>query len=381
MSRKRQRRSQREAPPLPLDLVLEIATRSDPTTLVRCAATCKDVRRRITDQAFHGSLRLHHADGCLVPSLLRGHLVWNTVRDLLLIDNATKHATKLPLGTACWPRPKVLAARDGLILIITIGSKEHRLYVFSPTKGHIQFVPHQRYDGQYVLLAGDDDDNVNRSCRSFRVVKVKSVSWNGNRRVLQFQPFFSEDGRWGRSVKVPIPYVHGGWFRLHPLVTNGALHWLCRSDKLYYIVKLHVESAMVTTTELPMSFHQEYGSTAAARKQLLLATKPSVAGSRRLCVFAADSDKISVWAQSERDPSRWTRQPQMEIKRELITLFGWDDRLVQERMRTVRLEWFSDRSGSMLFDVPGEGCYMLDVRSKKIVGWSWGRDQGPHDTI
>ncbi|TVU51483.1 hypothetical protein EJB05_02915, partial [Eragrostis curvula] len=105
------------------------------------------------------------------------------------------------------------------------------------------------------------------------------------------------------SVKVPIPYVHGSWFRLQPLVTNGTLHWVCRSDKQYYIVKLHVGSANVITTELPVSFHQEYDSAAAARKQLLLPTIPSQ-GSRRLCVFAADWDKISVWAQSECASSR-----------------------------------------------------------------------------
>ncbi|TVU51476.1 hypothetical protein EJB05_02908, partial [Eragrostis curvula] len=354
-SRKRQRRCQREAPPLPLDLVLEIAARSDPTSLVRCAATCKDARRRIADPGFHGSLRLRHADCCFVPSLLRGHLVWNSPRNLYLVDNATKNATKLQLGAAGRRRTKVLEARGGLLLILTIGrdGKEHKLHVFSPITSRSQIVPHQRYEGQYVFLVGDD-------YRRFRVVKVKSVSWNGNGLILQSQIFSSDNGRWGRSVKVPIPYVHGGWFRLQPLVTGSALHWLCRSDKLYYIVKLHVDSAQVTITELPVSFHQEYGSAAAERKQLLLATTPA-AGSRRLCVYAADGHKISVWAQSERDPSRWTRQPRMEIfKRDVVTRFGWDDRAAWERMRTVRLEWFSDRSGSVLFDMPSQGLFILD---------------------
>ncbi|CAN6200163.1 unnamed protein product [Urochloa humidicola] len=48
---------------LPLEFVAAIAARSDPVTLVRCAATCSGLRRR---------LHLRHADR-FVPSLLRGH--------------------------------------------------------------------------------------------------------------------------------------------------------------------------------------------------------------------------------------------------------------------------------------------------------------------
>uniref|UniRef100_A0A0Q3Q7C3 F-box domain-containing protein n=1 Tax=Setaria italica TaxID=4555 RepID=A0A0Q3Q7C3_SETIT len=66
--RKGSRRGSSSPPfPLPLDLVLEIAALSDPATLVRCVAASKDLHRRIADPAFHGRLRLRHADR-FVPS-------------------------------------------------------------------------------------------------------------------------------------------------------------------------------------------------------------------------------------------------------------------------------------------------------------------------
>jgi hypothetical protein len=61
------RRQYQQATSLPLDTVLEIAARSDATTLVRCASTCWEMRRRL--------LRLRHDADRFVRPLLRGHLV------------------------------------------------------------------------------------------------------------------------------------------------------------------------------------------------------------------------------------------------------------------------------------------------------------------
>ena len=43
------RRRHKAAACLPLDVIVEIAARSDLATLVRCAATCRDTRRRVAD--------------------------------------------------------------------------------------------------------------------------------------------------------------------------------------------------------------------------------------------------------------------------------------------------------------------------------------------
>jgi hypothetical protein len=57
-----------------MDLLLEISARSDPVTLVRSAATCKDLRRHIADPAFHR--RIRPADR-FVPMLRRGFFIQN----------------------------------------------------------------------------------------------------------------------------------------------------------------------------------------------------------------------------------------------------------------------------------------------------------------
>ena len=56
---------------LPMDVLLEISVRSDPVTLVCCAAACKDLRREIANPAFHPRLRLRRADVFPTPSALQ----------------------------------------------------------------------------------------------------------------------------------------------------------------------------------------------------------------------------------------------------------------------------------------------------------------------
>nr|CAB3458882.1 unnamed protein product [Digitaria exilis] len=91
-------RPKRQTPPLPLDILLEIAARSDPATLIRCAATCRDMRRRAADPA--ATFRLRHTGGRFVLPLLRGHLTGPTYRPTgddhqYLLDTTAAMATKL----------------------------------------------------------------------------------------------------------------------------------------------------------------------------------------------------------------------------------------------------------------------------------------------
>jgi hypothetical protein len=66
----------RQPPTLPMDLLLEIIARSnDVTTVVRCAAGCKPLRRAMLDPGFLDRLRRHaKANGGFDPSLLTGCL-------------------------------------------------------------------------------------------------------------------------------------------------------------------------------------------------------------------------------------------------------------------------------------------------------------------
>ncbi|KAL6905900.1 hypothetical protein ACP4OV_003501 [Aristida adscensionis] len=363
--------------PLPLDLVLEIAARTDPGALVRCAATCRDVRRRIAaaDGAFRGRLRLRHADR-FVPSLLRGHLFTRSLhKDLFLQDYSTTHPTLLltaaaaaaaagcstpPPSPAAGDAPsttslRLLDARDGLLLVRTADKlgkeEEEELRVCNPVTGRSQIIPHGRkFLGNYVLLVGDGEGGV--LGRPFQVVKTNTTlsrSSRRHRRLLRLQTFSSEHG--------------GAW----PLVVGGAAHWLCRSDAAYYVIKLNagVGAARVTATKLPASFHAAYGSAAAGQRHLLLAAmSPAVAS--HLCVLVADGEKVSAWVQREPNSSAWKRQT--VIENEAMARFSNRTGLQTPAMPgAVRLEWFAERSGTVIIDAPCCGVLELDLRSKEII--------------
>nr|CAB3458883.1 unnamed protein product [Digitaria exilis] len=90
-------RRKRQTPALPLDVLADIAARSvDPATVVRCAATCRDMRRRAADESFRRRLRLRHTAGRFVLPLLRGHLMGPTHRrkdEQYMVDTAAAAAT------------------------------------------------------------------------------------------------------------------------------------------------------------------------------------------------------------------------------------------------------------------------------------------------
>ncbi|OEL33376.1 hypothetical protein BAE44_0005609 [Dichanthelium oligosanthes] len=142
---------------LPLDIIADIAARSDAATLVRYAATCRDARRRIVDDDpnFRGLLRLQPTDRFLLP-LLRCHLMgpWYRLRDhLYMVDTTTADGTSR-LSRAHSPSAKglePLESRDGLLLVT---DEYHRLRVCDPATGRSQCLPWEpafpHYD-HYVL--------------------------------------------------------------------------------------------------------------------------------------------------------------------------------------------------------------------------------------
>ena len=100
----------------PLDVVAAIAARSDPATLVRCAATCRGARRRVADDpAFLGRLRLRDTDRFVLP-LLRGHLTTGqTGYDdrLTMLDTAAADSTRFDRIRLPPAPDDVLLAGDG----------------------------------------------------------------------------------------------------------------------------------------------------------------------------------------------------------------------------------------------------------------------------
>ncbi|KAL6642416.1 hypothetical protein ACP70R_020597 [Stipagrostis hirtigluma subsp. patula] len=355
-----------------LDLLLDIAARTDPVTLVRCAAMCKDMHRGVADQAFRGRLRLRHADR-FVPSLLRGCLVdWN--KEIHLLDTTSPYTTRVLSAAASFfappssggePSPgltcKLVASRDGLLLLRTADPPHGKLCVRSAATGRSQTLPPEpAFDGQYVLLVGGDGDG-GVVGRPFQVLKA-SMEFSNRHPCLQTQTFSSEHGTWGPYTEIPTPGVHGSWLRhlSKPLVAVDALHWLCLTDAAGYVLKLHVGAGLVTSTKLPASF----GRTVIphTRAQQIALAAMSVGGNP--VVLVADTRKISMWTRPERS-ARWRERPQVVIDNEAILEFtqmsGWPG--------TPRLEWFAEKSGIVLIRSHHCGYLWLDLQSREIIRW------------
>ncbi|CAN6353223.1 unnamed protein product [Urochloa humidicola] len=364
MPRKQPRRCKHAS--LPLDLLLEIAARTEPATLVRCAATCKELRRHIANPVFHGRLRRGER---FVPSLLRGCLVSRYRYDLELLDNTTADATKLLSAATCTCFPpatdgeaavkccRPLAARDGLVLlcgstkILDLGRK---LCVCCPATGRCQALPPEpRGYSHYVLLVGGDGQGGGAVGRPFQVLKVHFVK-PGRKCYLQIDRFSSEQGAWAPPVRVSNPLFNSGGLNILPrpgnsVVIGDTVHWLYWQGRTtYYVLKLHVSAALrVTVAELPESFRSTCSYLRWKTPQILLATSPA---GRSLTVLVASNDVIYAWSQSERT---------------LIKDFGAMNLSLGKR---VRLEWFAERSGVVLLVAPdSSSTFLLDLQSKDII--------------
>nr|CAB3459699.1 unnamed protein product [Digitaria exilis] len=163
---KRSRQHKHASASLPLDILLEIAARSDPAILVRCATACRALRRRIAGTDLHGRLRLGQPDR-FVPSLLRGRLLVDSHnKDLSLVDNANTTTRLLSAAAASDNDDEVklwrpLAARDGLVLLQGTNNRRPlvKLCVYCPATGYVQALPPgSALGGRHVLLVGDGDE-------------------------------------------------------------------------------------------------------------------------------------------------------------------------------------------------------------------------------
>ncbi|CAN6169144.1 unnamed protein product [Urochloa humidicola] len=368
-------RRRHQAASLPLDVMADIAARTDPATLVRCAATCIGLRGRVADPAFRRRLRLRHAD-CFVPSFLHGHLEVRNLSDyrgvaLHLVDITAADTT----ATAA-RRYEPVASRDGLLLVRSTDRNPplDELRVCDMVTGRSQTLPleptfpgaAQKNWEPYVLLVGDGDaiDGI----RPFQVLKTNLVM-SDHHCYLQFQIFSSEKCSWGRYSDIKTPHLDGSSLlrRVRSLVAGGAAHWLCVTDSGGCVLKFQITRprglviTQVAVMLLPVSFpcSDDRGI------DYLLAT--ATAGGKELMVLVADGNKnnISAWVQTN-PMAKWKQRPQVVMENEAMLRFRnvpWSGTF------HVRLHWFAGRSGLVLFSSSGYGEFLLDLQSMEIVRW------------
>ncbi|PUZ73332.1 hypothetical protein GQ55_2G466100 [Panicum hallii var. hallii] len=205
-----------QAPSLPLDVLLAIAARTDAPTLVRCAATCAEPRRRLADDdpaslRLRLRLRLRHADGRFVPPLLRGGLVrvrgFRRTRDMYPVD--ARRMRRVTTGGV------PLASRDGLLLL----RMPQELCVCDPATGRSQVIPLPLEslpvdvrNGKYVLLVGGDGGAGAILGRPFQV-HLADLELSRHRRYLRFQTFSPARCAWSRCTEIRTPNLQGSRLR------------------------------------------------------------------------------------------------------------------------------------------------------------------------
>ncbi|XBH75399.1 hypothetical protein VPH35_102160 [Triticum aestivum] len=327
-----------------LDVLVDIAVRTDPATLVRCAATCMDrVKEYIS---LHGPLCLQQGDRFVLP-LLRGNLIYQShgwpkpEEELFLVDTSVPDATKLRTASrGGFP----LSSRDGLVLARVGLAQELR--VCDPATGRSLTLPSEQ---AFPRTTG----GATSVGRHFQVVKayLEMSQYSGN---LQLQTFSSEHGVWGLYTNNYLPNLFGN----HLQQSLGK----ALTDTGSYVLKLRVRAAKVMARMLPKGFpHHE-------QHQKLLAT--SSAG-RDVLVLVAEEDKISAWAQSKHI-GKWQQRPHVVINMtEKISRF-----LEKEGGSCIpptnpvqfKLIWFAEKSGTVLIDTC-RGFFWLDLQSMEIVRW------------
>ncbi|KAJ1292287.1 hypothetical protein BS78_02G380500 [Paspalum vaginatum] len=331
----RGRRHRQQRASLPFDVLLEIAARTDPATFIRCAATCRDMRRRVPP-------RLQRTDRFVLPFLI-GHLaglgshldILNGRDDRFLVDTSTAadgstRLTKVKWGFAsssastagppetASPRGggEPLDSSEGLLLARTA---QDELMMCNPATGRRQTLPPAPSFGvqyayqeprRHVLLVGDgvaDDGSIAVVGRPFKVVKAKLVLSKHQRaaRCLIVQTFSSEHGAWGSRLPRRDPDPEPRRRRTLP-----ARH-----------------------------------------------TSPGAGGSP--CVLVAGKEKIWAWVQSTHT-KLWRQQPQVVIDNEAVARFvdGAGGFVEDKSSGAVLMQAGNARRRCLVW---------LDLQSKRIV--------------
>jgi len=352
---------------LPVDLLLDIAARSDVVSVVRCAATSKPLRRAILDSGFRRLLSLRAASTAgFDPALLRG--VSYRLEDSQA-ERPVRVVQGIPATEPCLIRFdeslvfEPVASRDGLVILRRLrprplfgqsleeGPPGSVLRVVNSVTGDVSVLPSVsiRDYRKHALL------NVEDNGRSFELLVADER--------LRTQIYSSRDGAWS-PVRAPnLPRGSRPFHDSCPLVIGRTVHWLCNPEPLPpgrhlsgpepYIVAMNVDTLQATIIDLPRGCTSRMTASMSHRGLLLAA---SVDG--KLLVVVSETQVISMWTKAhpaEGEPSmppRWTRQV-------LIDKQDWGVH------SSVQFEGFGHRSGTVVLYIGRVGLIRLNLATKE----------------
>ncbi|CAL4904032.1 unnamed protein product [Urochloa decumbens] len=382
---------------LPVDLVLEIAARSDPATLLRCAAACRALRLGAASPVFHRGLRLRHAGGeggRFVPALLRGFFHQRRRRaegeDPRFVDPLLPRGAPSPEPfrsflseyTDLFEFYAPAAARGGLVALRSSNPDEEEepsvvttctsMGVCDPMAGSLEFFRPPGISAHSHVLLSHGCDGI--GCR-FRLVAANLQSPQADDRAacccLQTQAYSSDTGAWGPITETWVPGLPRGAEFVRPaaLVLDGVAHWLCMSSDHQSYCVLTFSSKASPTVTVTVIREEDDGDDHCRRlhgrkpEELLLVSSP-VEGRVSLLV-AEQGLEISLWT-ADAAGSCWTRQVMVDTEKVRQAAAPMELPLDGKR----ELRWFGEKSGGVLRVVePVRGCslyFMLGMGTGRV---------------
>ncbi|KAL6637961.1 hypothetical protein ACP70R_025533 [Stipagrostis hirtigluma subsp. patula] len=232
-------------PSIPDDLLF--ARADDATTIVRCAATSKPIRRAVLDPGFlRRRAMANGSGGRLDPAFLVGvsYAFCEKNSPDPAVVSAPRRRRRLRFDARLLHSFVPVASRGGLVVLRQREgdrSASARLLVCNSLTGHTLHLPPATIAAKYphALLAADD------VCFSFQLLVMD--------RSLRTQIFSPEHGKWGAVVQAHLPPQFSaslvGKASGHPVVLGRTVvHWLCSDQG---ILALNIGTARATLIDLP----------------------------------------------------------------------------------------------------------------------------------
>ncbi|KAK3154473.1 hypothetical protein QOZ80_2BG0190930 [Eleusine coracana subsp. coracana] len=379
-----------EAPPawLPLDLIVQVLTHSDPVTIARAAATCKSVRGRVAGSDFRARLlRSAGADRFVVGIFYRQRTPWEKavppVRVSPLITPARPPNERPPIPVASFmsrntttdlfASHRLVASRDGLLALAPkrrAGEGHHQLMCVcdAVTGNRVSFPPPETplVSGHLYVLLPLDDNNLLR-LSSFKLLFADTY--------LSTQTFSSAERRWGPVTSNPDLPLHRHDTELaqrFPVVVGGVAYWLHKQILSkrgpFHVVALDVRTGRGRSFEVPHYCLRRLAATF-AYKDLHLARGPAdeEGGGGKLILVVAEDNAFSAWTVPDdaEEGGRWTRSVLIDraaILRSVTPLLPNNPLGCQ----SLAFEWFGERTSTIVLQMHGVGMLVWNLRTKQI---------------
>lgn len=343
------------SPPIPLDLLLEIAA-----TIVRCAATCKAIRRAVQDASFRRRIALR--DVAVLVGVSYALLAVDKFGYSTAVTGVGQEPRQchLPLDAGLLVLFEPMASRRGLIVLRRRrGHYYHDLRVCNTLTGHASSLPPSKLTGPHALLTVDDAGG------SFQLVVARED-------LRRIQAFSTGGDRWGPVVETQLPPRF--WRRSvdprhlsNPVVLGGTtIHWLHQDEE---IIALDCNTARATLIELPSGWRDRLTCLQKIFRDCAGALQLASSPDGRLSLLVAETCVISMWTLSATSgekgglmSSSWTRQ--VVIKRQAVG---------RERVDfTVRFLGFGELSSTVILWMEEIGLVQINLTTKEALVLSRG---------